>query len=56
MTPHKFGRYEIQRELGRGAMATVYHAFDPRFKRDVALKVLPSEFLHDLQLQQRLTR
>src|SRR3972149_759574 len=47
MSVERFGRYEIKAELGRGGMATVYHAFDPRFKRDVALKVLPREFLHD---------
>ena len=32
------GRYEIKRELGRGGMATVYLAHDPRFHRDVAIK------------------
>jgi serine/threonine protein kinase len=36
-----FGRYEILRELGRGGMATVYLAYDPRFDRRVAIKVLP---------------
>jgi serine/threonine protein kinase len=34
------GRYQIKRELGRGGMATVYLAFDPRFDREVAVKVL----------------
>jgi serine/threonine-protein kinase len=34
------GRYEIQRELGRGAMATVYLARDLRHERPVALKVM----------------
>ena len=28
-------------------MATVYRAHDPHFKRDVAIKVPPREFLHD---------
>ena len=45
----KIGRYEIIRELGRGGMATVYLALDPRFQRDVAIKVLPRQFTHDPQ-------
>ena len=34
------GRYEIERELGRGAMATVYLARELRPARQVAIKVL----------------
>jgi len=54
--PQKFGRYEIKAEIGRGGMATVYHAYDPRFEREVALKVLPSEMLHDPQFRTRFDR
>jgi serine/threonine-protein kinase len=54
--PEHFGRYEIKSELGRGGMATVYHAYDPRFERDVAIKVLPHEFLHDTQFRARFER
>jgi len=54
--PDSIGRYEIRAELGRGGMATVYRAFDPRIKRDVAIKVLPREFLHDPQFQARFER
>jgi serine/threonine protein kinase/Tol biopolymer transport system component len=43
----QIGRYEIRRELGRGGMATVFLAFDPRFRRQVAVKVLPRQFTHD---------
>lgn len=35
----KIGRFEIQRELGRGAFGTVYLATDPQLERAVALKV-----------------
>src|SRR5512136_1127527 len=52
----KFGRYEIKSEIGRGGMATVFHAYDPRFERDVAIKVLPSQFLHDPQFRARFER
>ena len=34
------GRYEIEREIGAGGMATVYLAHDVRHERNVALKVL----------------
>jgi serine/threonine-protein kinase len=33
------GRYTIEREIGRGGMATVYLARDQRHDRNVALKV-----------------
>jgi len=56
MEPQKFGRYEIKAEIGRGGMATVYHAYDPRFEREVAIKVLPREMLHDPQFRTRFER
>lgn len=36
----KFGRYEVDRELGRGAMGVVYLGHDPLIDRQVAIKTL----------------
>ena len=56
-------RYPIERELGRGGMATVYLARDPRHHRSVAIKVLsqdvaamlgPDRFLREIELAARL--
>ncbi len=56
-------RYRIERELGRGGMATVYLAQDIRHKRPVALKVLhpelaatlgPERFQREIELAARL--
>src|ERR1051325_11006413 len=53
------GRYTIERELGRGGMATVYLAEDMRHRRKVAVKVLhpelsavlgPERFLKEIEL------
>ena len=38
--PRMIGRYEVQRELGHGAMGVVYLAFDPLLKRPLAIKTV----------------
>ena len=37
----RIGPYEIVSRIGAGGMSEVYRAFDPRIRRDVAVKVLP---------------
>ncbi|MGI8818655.1 MAG: protein kinase domain-containing protein [Gemmatimonadales bacterium] len=44
-------RYRIERELGRGGMATVYLAYDLRQERPVALKVIHAELAATLSSQ-----
>jgi len=56
MKPDKIGRYEVEEEIGRGGMATVFKAYDPRFERHVAIKVLPPEFMHDTEFRARFNR
>ena len=52
----KFSRYVIREELGRGGMATVYHAYDPLFEREVALKILKPDRLDDSEGRERFER
>jgi serine/threonine-protein kinase len=56
-------RYTVEREVGRGGMATVFQAQDLRHQRPVALKVLHPEialslgserFLREIQIAARL--
>ncbi|MGH7521384.1 MAG: protein kinase domain-containing protein [Gemmatimonadales bacterium] len=58
------GRYDLCDTLGQGGMATVYHAYDGRHHRDVALKVLlpglaahvgAERFLKEIRIAARLT-
>ena len=49
----RIGRYEIREELGQGAMANVYHAFDPRIPRHVAIKILKQELCLDADYRRR---
>ena len=39
--------YQIEEQIGRGGMAVVYRAFDPRLGRSVALKILAPELAQD---------
>ncbi len=48
------GRYDVQRELGRGGFATVYLAGDVRHGRMVAIKVLHPELMGTLQSERFL--
>ena len=41
----KYGRYEVVDEIGQGSMGVVYRARDTVLEREVAIKVLPAEFL-----------
>jgi tRNA A-37 threonylcarbamoyl transferase component Bud32 len=57
------GRYEVEREIGAGGMATVYLAHDRKHARKVAIKVLHAElaaalgaerFLHEIKVTANL--
>ncbi len=47
-----FGRYEIERELGRGASGTVYLGFDPLISRQVAIKTLNYQQFSKTEIEQ----
>jgi serine/threonine protein kinase len=48
--------YQIEEQIGRGGMAVVYRAFDPRLGRSVALKILAPELARDTAFRERFTR
>jgi serine/threonine protein kinase len=49
--PTQFGRYQVVRLLGRGAMGLVYEGLDPRLDRKVAIKVISTAALADGELR-----
>ena len=50
------GRYRVERELGRGGMATVYLAEDEELGRAVAVKVLPEHLAGEEAFRARFLR
>ena len=52
----RLGPYEIVALLGAGGMGEVYKARDPKLARDVAVKVLPGDFLEGEEGKMRFQR
>ncbi len=52
----RLGPYEILSAIGAGGMGEVYRARDTRLDRDVAIKVLPGDFLEGEERQARFGR
>ncbi|MDX1560290.1 MAG: serine/threonine protein kinase, partial [Marinobacter sp.] len=50
------GRYEIEREIGRGAMGVVYLGKDPKIARTVAIKTLSYQAFDDNELRDLKSR
>ena len=49
----RLGPYEILTPIGAGGMGEVYRARDPRLRREVAIKVLPSSLACDSERLRR---
>lgn len=56
MVSKTIARYEIQSELGRGGMAAVYLAYDPNFRRNVAIKLISGNLQENLVFRERFER
>ncbi len=54
--PGLFGKYELRERLGRGGMAEVWKAFDPRLQRYVAIKFLQAALQSDPTFVARFVR
>jgi tRNA A-37 threonylcarbamoyl transferase component Bud32 len=52
----KLGKFEVRRELGKGAMGVVYEGYDPMIERTVAIKTIRAENLQGDDAQEQLAR
>ncbi len=55
-TQKQFGRFILKDLIGRGGMALVYASYDPKFKQEVALKLMDGGLLKDRDLVEKFIR
>jgi serine/threonine protein kinase len=54
--PVRIGRYRIIERIGKGAMGVVYRARDEQLDRQVAVKVLVTDFAEEPDVRARFYR
>lgn len=52
----KLGKYELRRELGKGAMGIVYEGFDPFIQRIVAVKTIQKSLVEPSEMEEAFAR
>ncbi|MDD2701606.1 MAG: protein kinase [Sideroxydans sp.] len=55
-TTDKLGKYELRRELGKGAMGIVYEGFDPFIQRTVAVKTIQKSLVEPSEMEEAFAR
>ena len=56
MSPQAIAHYRITGKLGQGGMGQVYRAVDTKLNREVAIKVMPKNFVYDADRMARFER
>jgi serine/threonine-protein kinase len=54
--PTQLGKYQIKREIGKGAMGVVYEGLDPLIQRHVAVKVIQKSHINEAETQEAFSR
>ena len=52
----RLGVYEVTAQIGEGGMGQVFRARDTKLDRDIAIKILPAAFAHDVDRLARFQR
>ncbi|HEX2912930.1 MAG TPA: protein kinase [Chloroflexia bacterium] len=55
-TVRRIGQYELRKVLGKGGMATVWLAYQPSLDREVAIKLMASQFTEDSDFIKRFNQ